>query len=81
MREVVLTGGPLDGQSKVVYGGLKVALGQEYGWTYSCGWPAYASGMYSPIGEWIEPERDKQEAYVCDVCERYGSHDILPSAG
>ena len=69
MSERTLVGGPLDGQEREVYGGLKVPMGLEYRWTFACGKQSYAYGHYAPDGVWSEPEYDKLLPYVCLDCK------------
>jgi hypothetical protein len=77
MSEVLLKGGPMDGRTMNIMGyGTKVALGWEYGWTFACGAPAYASGMYLRDGSWQDSERNKKLSDVCVQCQDYGTHDL-----
>jgi hypothetical protein len=77
MSEVVLKGGPMDGRTMAIVGyGTKVALGHEYGWTFACGAPSLASGMYLRDGLWQDAERDKVLGDVCVQCDDYGTHDL-----
>jgi hypothetical protein len=79
MNDVTLQGGPWDGRTMMIVGyGTKVALGYEYGWTFSCGAPAIASGMYLRDGLWQDAERDKVRPDVCVQCDDYGTHELTP---
>ena len=78
MSEVALKGGPMDGRTMNIIGyGTKVALGYEYGWTFSCGAPTIASGIYLSDGSWQDAERNKTLTYVCSQCDDYGTHDLM----
>jgi len=81
MRTTRLEGGPEDGREIPFDSTLRVMVGFEYGWTYRCGALAYSSGHYTEGGTWVEPEFARTLDYVCDLCERYGVHDITSTEG
>lgn len=64
-----LRGGPLDGHRRTSPYRMKVAMGWDYGWKYSCGEPAYAVGVYNFDGTWSPPERDVVLDELCPACE------------
>jgi len=77
MSEVVLKGGPMDGRTMTIVGyGTKVALpAWEYGWTFRCGAPSGASGMYLRDGSWQDADRDVVLPYSCPECVELGEDD------
>ena len=78
MSEVLLKGGPMDGRTMNIIGyGTRVGLGTEYGWTFACGAPSLASGMYLRDGSWQDAELGKVLADVCSDCDKHGTHEIL----
>jgi hypothetical protein len=76
MSEIVLRGGPLAGKPQPTPGArTQVALGLEYGWTFRCGEPAYANGIYLPDGTWQDADRDVVLPYSCSDCIELGEDD------